>query len=144
MSDCDLTIRRNVHRSCKANAQKMLTSMAIAADTRYGIPARSVSAQSSPRMTRAPLGPPGLDDVRHARLEFGPETFEVPRIILTVTVEEQEERELFRVDRENRVADRAWIALAIRGRRHAEGWHRFRDFPKHLAGAISTSVLEYE
>src|SRR5438093_7880500 len=267
MSDRDLTICRNVHRSCKANAQKMLTSMAIAADTRYGIPARSVSAQSSPRMTRAPLrptvakrtssafrwsshvrtsapssaedlrhraetvdlrragtrsvggrhfdltvsrdarprgefepevvprvshapgdglgdlrphdaegtrhvlgarveqqafeasqdprgqgaverlgpvGPPGLDDVRHARLEFGPEAFEVPRIILTVAVEEQEERELFRVDRENRVADRAWIALAIRGRRNAEGWHRFRDFPKHLAGAISTSVLEYE
>src|SRR2546426_619337 len=91
-----------------------------------------------------PVGPPGLHDVRHARLEFGPEAFEVPRIILTVTVEEQEERELFRVDRENRVADRSWIALAIRGRRHAEGWHRFRDFAKHLAGVISTSVLEYE
>src|SRR5438093_1997715 len=91
-----------------------------------------------------PVGTARLHDVRHARLEFGPEALEVPRIILTVAVEEQEERELLGVNGENRVADRAWIALAIRGRRNAEGWHRFRDFPKHLAGAISTSVLEYE
>src|SRR5207249_3134325 len=167
MRDCDLTMRRNVHRSCNANAQKMLTSMAIAADTRYGILARSVSAQRRPRLTKAPLRPTvakrtssafqcashvrtrapsaarRLVVIRHDRLVIQPWALEVPRALLGVPVKQQQVRVLFRGDREKRVVVRGRIALAIRGRRNAKGWHGFRDLPKHLAGAISSSVLEY-